>query len=71
YDAEKSTTQRKVRRREKYDAEKSKTRVKTIGAAGGHVSKNFLVDLSEHLCIPRLTRSTNGSLREAELVELD
>ncbi|MDA9859261.1 hypothetical protein N9D23_14170, partial [Rubripirellula sp.] len=54
-----------------YDSEKSTTRVKTIGAAGGHVSRNFLVDLNEHCYIPRLTRSTNGSLREAELVELD
>ncbi|MDG2220493.1 MAG: hypothetical protein P8L85_03885 [Rubripirellula sp.] len=54
-----------------FDTETSTTRVKTVGSVGGHISRNFLVDLNEHCYVPRLSRSSDGAIQEAELVELD
>lgn len=54
-----------------FDTETSTTRVKTVGSVGGHISRNFLLDLNEHCYIPRLSRSADGDIQQAELVELD
>lgn len=41
-----------------------------VGSVGGHISRNFLVDLNEHAYVPRVTELPDGAYR-AELVELD
>lgn len=41
-----------------------------VGSVGGHVSRNFLVDVQEHVYVPRVSRSDDGGPLTAEMVEL-
>ena len=53
-----------------FDTETRSIRRKTVGSPGGHISRNFLVDLHEHAYVPRV-RQTGTRTFDVELVELD
>jgi hypothetical protein len=53
-----------------YDTRTGAVNAKTVGAAGGHVSRNFFADDRGYVFVPRVTRSGSGQL-QASLVELD
>lgn len=53
-----------------YDTETGVTKQATVGSVGGHISRNFLVDLNEHVYVPRVSL-TNQEEFEVALVELD
>lgn len=55
-----------------YDCRTGATRSVRVGAAGGHISRNFLADARGHVFVPRL-RATAGGAQDivATLVELD
>jgi hypothetical protein len=56
-----------------YDIRTGAVNAKTVGSAGGHVSRNFFVDDRGHAFVPRVRVVRDGrSMRaEASLVELD
>jgi hypothetical protein len=54
-----------------FDTETHATRRKSVGSVGGHITRNFLVDLNEHAYVPRVVRSKDGKSMEVELIELD
>jgi hypothetical protein len=53
-----------------YDTRTGVVNAKTVGAAGGHVSRHFFADERGHVFVPRTTRSESNAIR-ASLVELD
>ncbi|MBS1819462.1 MAG: hypothetical protein JSU08_16135 [Acidobacteria bacterium] len=53
-----------------FDTRTRKVRSVTVGAAGGHVSRNFFVDARGHAFVARVTEGGNGRLA-AFLVEYD
>ncbi|MEM8670819.1 MAG: hypothetical protein AAGG48_25045 [Planctomycetota bacterium] len=52
-----------------YDTETGSIRSNTVGSVGGHISRNFLVDLNQNAYVPRITPT--GSSFKVELVQLD
>ena len=54
-----------------YDCRTGKVRSVHVGAAGGHISRNFLTDHRGHAFVPRLKPATNGTGLVTTLVELD
>ena len=52
-----------------YDTRSGTVNAKTIGAAGGHVSRNFMADERGHVFVPRVVHE--GTTFKAYLVELD
>lgn len=52
-----------------YDTRTGAVNAKTVGAAGGHVSRNFFADDRGHVFVPRVVRA--GTTLKALLVELD
>jgi hypothetical protein len=53
-----------------YDTRTGAVMAKTVGAAGGHVSRNFFADERGHVFVPRVARSGSSAV-QASLVELD
>jgi hypothetical protein len=60
---------------DQFDTQTQKVRQRKVGSVGGHISRNFLVDLNGHAYVPRVHRpqedSTNSTPLVAELVEWD
>jgi len=52
-----------------YDTRSGAVKAKTVGAAGGHVSRNFFADERGHVFVPRVV--LDGTTPAAFLVELD
>ena len=53
-----------------FDTETSGVRKIQVGSSGGHVSRNFLVDLQEHVYVPRVTLRGVGDF-VVQLIEFD
>lgn len=53
-----------------YDTRSGMVNAKTVGAASGHVSRNFFADERGHVFVPRVVREGSTTLK-AFLVELD
>lgn len=56
-----------------YDTRTGAVNAKTVGSAGGHVSRNFFADDRGHVFVPRVrvVRDSRSTRAEASLVELD
>jgi len=52
-----------------YDTRSGRVNAKTVGSAGGHVSRNFFADDRGHVFVPRVVQT--GTALQASLVELD
>jgi hypothetical protein len=53
-----------------YDCATGKGRSIRVGSVDGHVSRNFLVDGRDHVCLPRLTRPPGADARSDPAVHL-
>jgi hypothetical protein len=53
-----------------YDSLTSMVERVKVGSIEGHISRNIIVNLDEHVFVPRVTRNTNGTV-VANLVEYD
>lgn len=53
-----------------FDTENSGVRKIQVGSSGGHVSRNFLVDLQEHVYVPRVVLRGTGDY-VVQLIEFD
>jgi hypothetical protein len=54
-----------------YDCRTAQVRSVTVGAEGGHISRNFFCDLRGHVYVPRLARAEDKDELVVTLVELD
>jgi hypothetical protein len=54
-----------------FDCRTGQIRNTRVGAAGGHISRNFCSDLAGHVYVPRLDEHTPGGPLTTTLVELD
>jgi hypothetical protein len=54
-----------------YDCRTAKVHSVAVGAAGGHISRNFFCDVRGHVYVSRLRQGPGDSLMPTTLVELD
>jgi hypothetical protein len=54
-----------------YDCQTGQSRSLAVGAAGGHISRNFFCSVGGHVYVPRLQPASEGGPLVASLVELN